>query len=102
MTQSGRQPRRDFLKSVAVGPLALGMAAADAPVRMVDVAVIGAGLAGLTAARELRRHKLRVCVIEARDRVGGRTLDHGIGGGHVVEGGGQWAGPTQTAVIGLA
>ncbi|QEL17630.1 flavin monoamine oxidase family protein [Limnoglobus roseus] len=94
-------PRRAFLiaaAAAAAGPVA----AADPPTREVDVAVVGAGLAGLTAARELRRHKVTVCVIEARDRVGGRTLDHPIGGGHVVEGGGQWAGPTQTAVLGLA
>jgi monoamine oxidase len=102
MAQIDQQPRRDFLKSVVVGPLAIGAVAADMPARVVDVAVIGAGLSGLTAARELRRHKLRVCVFEARDRVGGRTLDHAIGRGHVVEGGGQWVGPTQTAVIGLA
>jgi monoamine oxidase len=67
----------------------------------VDVAIIGAGLAGLTAARELRRHNVRVCVLEARDRVGGRTLDHPIGNGHVVEGGGQWVGPTQTQILAL-
>jgi monoamine oxidase len=94
-------PRREFLIAAAaatVGPAA----AADPPAREVDVAVVGAGLAGLTAARELRRHKLTVCVVEARGRVGGRTLDRPIGGGHVVEGGGQWAGPTQTAVLGLA
>ena len=91
--------RREFLRIAAIAPLAVG---ADLPAREVDVAIIGAGLAGLTAARELRRHKVGVCVIEARDRVGGRTLDHPIGAGQVVEGGGQWAGPTQTAVLGLA
>lgn len=96
-------PRREFLRLSAAAAVAAGVGvAADLPVREVDVAVVGAGLAGLTAARELRRHKVRVCVIEARDRVGGRTLDRAIGGGHVVEGGGQWVGPTQTAVLGLA
>jgi monoamine oxidase len=95
--------RRAFLKVAITAPVAVGMAdAADPPEREADVAVVGAGLAGLTAARELRRHNLRVCVIEARDRVGGRTLDHPIGGGDVVEGGGQWAGPTQTAILSLA
>ncbi|MFF2274278.1 FAD-dependent oxidoreductase [Agromyces sp. NPDC058126] len=41
------------------------------------VAVIGAGLAGLTAARELAERDLEVVVIEARDRIGGRidTVD---------------------------
>jgi monoamine oxidase len=40
---------------------------------VIDVLVIGAGVSGLTAARELSRAGLRVCVIEARDRVGGRV-----------------------------
>ena len=41
-------------------------------------------------------------MLEARDRVGGRTLDHPIGVGHVVEGGGQWVGPGRTRVLALA
>ena len=39
-----------------------------------DVAVVGAGVAGLAAARELRRRGLAVVVLEARDRLGGRIL----------------------------
>jgi monoamine oxidase len=38
-----------------------------------DVIVVGAGFAGVTAARELRRQGHRVLVLEARDRIGGRT-----------------------------
>src|SRR6476661_6545051 len=38
----------------------------------MDVAVIGAGVAGLAVAKELRRQGLRVAVFEARDRIGGR------------------------------
>jgi monoamine oxidase len=41
-----------------------------------DVAVIGAGAAGLMAARELLRKGLEVIVLEARDRIGGRILTH--------------------------
>ena len=41
-----------------------------------DVAIIGAGAAGLSAASELTRHGKRVCMIEARDRVGGRIYTH--------------------------
>ena len=39
----------------------------------MDVIVIGAGAAGLAAARELARHSLRVAILEARDRIGGRV-----------------------------
>jgi hypothetical protein len=45
-----------------------------------DVVVIGAGAAGLAAARSLGRRKLRVVLLEARDRIGGRVLSHPIAG----------------------
>ncbi|MFD5599057.1 flavin monoamine oxidase family protein [Leucobacter sp. NPDC058333] len=55
----------------------------------VDVVVIGAGFAGLVAARELGHAGLNVVVLEARDRVGGRTwTDHRFG--HDLELGGTW------------
>jgi monoamine oxidase len=103
--------RRDFLRLVtsAAATVTLGNPVTEGanhsetlPDREVDVAIVGAGLAGLTAARELKKVGATVCVLEARDRVGGRTLDHPIGGGHVVEGGGQWVGPGQTRVLSLA
>jgi monoamine oxidase len=67
-----------------------------------DVAIVGAGLAGLVAARELAAVGLRPLVLEARDRVGGRILNEEIGGGKVVEVGGQWIGPGQARIAALA
>jgi len=72
------------------------------PPETVDVAVVGAGLAGLVAARELTRAGRSVAVLEARDRVGGRLLNVPVGDGAVVEIGGQWVGPTQLRVRELA
>jgi monoamine oxidase len=69
--------------------------------READVVVVGAGLAGLAAARALRAAGLEPVVVEARDRVGGRTLNESIGDGKVVEIGAQWVGPTQDRVLGL-
>lgn len=68
----------------------------------VDVVVVGAGLAGLTAARELTAAGLTVQVLEARNRVGGRTVNHALGENSVVETGGQFVGPTQDHVLRLA
>jgi monoamine oxidase len=70
--------------------------------RRADVIVIGAGLSGLTAAREIAFKGKTVIVLEARNRVGGRMLNHDIGGGHVTELGAQFVGPTQDHIIGLA
>lgn len=53
-----------------------------------DVIVVGAGLAGLTAARELRHAGRRVLVLEARDRLGGRTFTSQFAGNEVELGGG--------------
>ena len=67
-----------------------------------QIVVVGAGLAGLTAARDLVMAGYDVRVVEARARVGGRTVNQASGGGHIIEGGGQWVGPTQTAVLALS
>jgi monoamine oxidase len=67
-----------------------------------DVVVVGAGLAGLAAARGVAASGASVVVVEARDRVGGRVHNHDIGGGNVVEVGAQWIGPTQDRLAALA
>ncbi len=66
-----------------------------------DTVIVGGGLAGLTAARELARHGRSCCVLEARERVGGRTLSHGLLS-DTIDLGGQWIGPTQHRVRALA
>ena len=67
----------------------------------VDVVVIGAGLAGLSAARTLTRAGRNVAVLEARDRVAGRNLGAMLSNGVPIEMGGQWFGPTQVEALAL-
>jgi monoamine oxidase len=66
-----------------------------------DVVVVGAGMAGLTAARELKKKGLEVIVLEARDRVGGRTWSKTLDNGVTIDVGGQWVAPTQARVHAL-
>ena len=68
---------------------------------MLDCAIIGAGLAGLVAARDLRNRGLGVVVLEARDRVGGRVENGVLADGQYVELGGQWIGAGHDAIFEL-
>jgi monoamine oxidase len=68
----------------------------------LDVVIVGAGLAGLNAARRLVDEGAAVTVVEARDRVGGRVLNHELADGTIVELGGEFVGPTQTELRTLA
>lgn len=70
--------------------------------RKVDVVVVGAGLAGLVAARKVARAGHSVLVVEARDRVGGRVLNHELATGGTLEAGGAFVGPTQDHIKKLA
>ncbi|MDO5737272.1 MAG: FAD-dependent oxidoreductase [Propionibacteriaceae bacterium] len=65
---------------------------------MLDCAIVGGGLAGLTAALDLVKRGLDVVVLEARDRVGGRIENGILDDGQYVELGGQWIGAGHDAV----
>jgi monoamine oxidase len=79
----------------------IGTMSAPSPELETEVVVVGAGLAGLTAARRLAAGGHDVVVLEARDRVGGRTLSHHLDDGTVLDVGGQWVGPGQDKVLAL-
>jgi monoamine oxidase len=110
VSSGGEISRRRLLGTAVVAGAASALpapASAQAATRRrrakrVDVVVVGAGLAGLTAARELAKSGKSVVVLEANSRVGGRTLNHDLGDGQVVEVGGQFVGPTQDRILALA
>jgi len=68
----------------------------------VDAVVVGAGLSGLVAARELVAGGASVLVLEARDRVGGRVFGQRLGDGSVVDLGGEYFGTLTFKIQDLA
>jgi monoamine oxidase len=117
MRTNGEMSRRRFLQGAAATGLSVGAVgapralagASDPPalesntdVREADVVVVGAGFTGLAATRDLLHGGASVVVVEARDRVGGRTLNHPLPGGGVVEMGGEWTGPGQARIQAMA
>src|SRR6267143_5272443 len=100
--------RRDALKLLGAGATALvaddPLHSAKAPKQgstiQAEVVGVGAGFAGLSAARALRHQGKKVVVLEARDRVGGRVKVAKIAG-RTVDAGGMWVGPSQTRLLEL-
>jgi monoamine oxidase len=68
---------------------------------MTDVVVLGAGLAGLSAARDLAAGGADVVVLEARERVGGRVEQVSVDGERPVQLGGEMIGTAHVAYLGL-
>jgi len=68
---------------------------------VTDVVVVGAGLAGLAAARDLALGGADVLVLEARERVGGRVEQVSVDDGRPVQLGGEMIGKAHTAYLGL-
>jgi len=103
-TQPGAASRRTFLKVVggAVGAAALPLSrAASGQVgdpHAYDVVVIGGGFAGVSAARELRHAGLHTLLLEARNRLGGRTFTATIGD-ELFDLGGTWVHSSQPHVF---
>src|SRR3954447_19288556 len=105
MDTQTRLTRRKLLGTAALGTAATalpGTPAFGASHVKADVAIIGAGLAGLTAARTLVKAGHSVVVLEARGRVGGRTFNYLLPDGQALEAGGEFTGPTQDRIIALA
>ncbi len=88
--------------SSALAPRTPAVASSGRVRRNADVAIVGAGISGLTAAWRLTQAGASVIVLEARNRVGGRMVRQEVLPGAYVDLGGQWVGPTRQRILALA
>ncbi len=68
----------------------------------LDTIIVGGGFSGLAAARLLQKANRKFILMEARERLGGRTHTRYIADGKYVDLGGQWIGATQDCMYALA
>ena len=68
----------------------------------LDTIIVGGGFSGLAAAQILHKANKKFLLLEARERLGGRTYTRQLGNGKYVDVGGQWIGPTQDRMYELA
>ncbi|MFM8912423.1 MAG: flavin monoamine oxidase family protein, partial [Flammeovirgaceae bacterium] len=91
-----KMKRKHFLKTVSLGlasiPFVSFSKVYDKDDELFDVVIVGAGLSGLHAARTLARAGKKILVLEAQDRVGGRTWSQQVGKNDFLDLGGQWIG----------
>lgn len=64
-----------------------------------DVVIVGGGFAGVTTANRLAQEGVKVLLLEARDRLGGRTKTESFTQGLKLDVGGQWIGPGQDYIL---
>lgn len=107
--------RRDFLKTLSIAGAGFAGGTLNAPKvfaqgqnvsqstnESADVIIVGGGFAGLTTANRLVQSGLKVIVLEARDRLGGRTKTESFTQSKIkLDVGGQWIGPTQDYVLNM-
>lgn len=88
-------------RSLRAGLIALYSFSRNDGDELYDVVIVGAGLSGLTAARRLAEANKKILVLEAQDRVGGRTWSQPVGEKDFIDIGGQWTGKGHDAMYRL-
>lgn len=94
--------RRDFIKSSSL-VLTAGLLHTDKLFFLAkpsSVIIIGAGFAGLAAANKLKQRNLKITILEARNRIGGRVYSYNIPNEDlVIELGAEWVGESHERII---